>query len=233
MRVLVLNGCGNNLGDQAIMAGTARLLEGHDVKVGFVYYVKWTVEIIERINRDFDLVIVGGGGLVYHRPTSESRTGWGLDLPAELLPKLTTPIALFAAGYNYRAGCEPHFPPRMASHFASFCRHACYVSVRDWGSAHRLGALLADAGVGRARFIVPDLAIHVDPVPVKLPSPCIACSQRVLSVLAMLTTGVPTEHGMITAWLREPMTASHASYKPKRVGMFATSAAPYKPGARR
>ncbi len=173
VRILILNGFGNNLGDQAIMRGTLRLFEGHTLSQAFVYDAVWTEETIDRINVEFDLVVVGGGGLVYHRPWDERRTGWGLDLPAELLPRLTTPIALFSAGYNYRAFVEPHFPPHMARHFRAFGDHARHVSARDHESAKRLGRIAE-----RPLDIVPDLAIHVDPVPVNLGGPTIAVSLR-------------------------------------------------------
>ena len=178
-RILVLNGFGNNLGDQAIQAGTEILLDGHKLTHAFVYHVTFNEQTIARANREFDLILVGGGGLVYHRQGSTNRTGWGLDLPADLLPQLTVPIALFAAGYNYRRYSEPHFPAHMAAHFAAFCGHACHVSARDPHSRDRFWSIGKMGPEGRSRpRIVPDLSIHVDPLPVTFPGPTIAISLR-------------------------------------------------------
>ena len=71
-RVLVLNGNGNNLGDQAIFAGWLRVFgdavdaAGLDVIVdqSFIYDLPFREETIATINQSYDLLVMGGGGFL-------------------------------------------------------------------------------------------------------------------------------------------------------------------------
>ncbi|HJL15033.1 MAG TPA: polysaccharide pyruvyl transferase family protein [Sandaracinaceae bacterium LLY-WYZ-13_1] len=173
-RVLVLNGFGNNLGDQAIFAGfvqhfgEAAAEAGVDVTVdqSFVYDFPFRESTIATVNESYDLVILGGGGILYHRPRDASASGWGFDIPEALIETLEVPFAIYAAGYNYRAFAEAHFPEHTAAHVRETVRRAAHFSMREHGSIRMLRERF---GVTEGVRFVPDLALHVEPARVHLP----------------------------------------------------------------
>jgi len=173
-RVLVLNGFGNNLGDQAIFAGFADVFgeavdrAGLDVTLdqSFVYDFPFRRETIETLNAHYDLVVLGGGGILYHRPQDGSPSGWGFDIPQELLRTLTVPYAVYSTGYNYRAYASEHFPAHTAAHVRETVRRAAHFSVREPGSIRMMRERF---GVDGGVELVPDCALHVEPARVHLP----------------------------------------------------------------
>ncbi|MEQ8456427.1 MAG: polysaccharide pyruvyl transferase family protein [Sandaracinaceae bacterium] len=173
-RVLVLNGNGNNLGDQAIFAGWLRVFgdavdaAGLDVIVdqSFIYDLPFREETIATINQSYDLLVMGGGGFLYHRGADKSASGWGFDIPEELIPSLEVPFAIYSTGYNYRAFAPEHFPAHTASHVRATVKHAAHFSVREHGSVKKLEEAF---GVTEGVSFVPDCALHVEPARVHLP----------------------------------------------------------------
>ena len=173
-RVLVLNGNGNNLGDQAIFAGWLRVFgdavdaAGLDVIVdqSFIYDLPFREETIATINQSYDLLVMGGGGFLYHRGADKSASGWGFDIPEELIPSLEVPFAIYSTGYNYRAFAPEHFPAHTASHVRATVKHAAHFSVREHGSVKKLEEAF---GVSEGVSFVPDCALHVEPARVHLP----------------------------------------------------------------
>ncbi|MCA9608614.1 MAG: polysaccharide pyruvyl transferase family protein [Myxococcales bacterium] len=173
-RVLCLNGYGNNLGDQAIFAGFLKVFlaatEAAELEVtldqSFIYGFPFRPETIATVNEHYDLVVLAGGGFIYHRPHDGSASGWGFDIPEELIPTLRVPYAIYSTGYNYRAFAEERFPPQTASHLRATVRHAAHFSVREHGS---MRILREEYGVTDPIDFVPDAALHVQPIHAHLP----------------------------------------------------------------
>ena len=165
--VLLLNGFGTNLGDQAITAGFLRLFSAAadgvaDVTFDHHFIFSYAIRAadIERINATYDLIVLCGGGFLYDRPDESTASGWGFDVPEELLGALTVPIAVYGAGYNYRRFSEPHFPEFTASHVRETVARSAHFSVREHGSARMLREAFE---VDHEVDVVPDCALHVEP----------------------------------------------------------------------
>ncbi|MFK7988483.1 MAG: polysaccharide pyruvyl transferase family protein [Sandaracinaceae bacterium] len=173
-RVLVLNGFGNNLGDQAIFTGFieafGQATEAAEVEVAldqsFIYDFPFRQSTIETLNAEYDLIVLGGGGFIYHRDHDQTASGWGFDIPEPLIRSLTTPFAVYATGYNYRAYADSHFPAHTASHVRETIRRAAHFSVREHGS---VAMLQKEFGVRDEIDIVPDCALHLQPSRAHLP----------------------------------------------------------------
>jgi len=173
-RILLLNGFGNNIGDQAIFTGFVRVFgdaadaAGVDITMdqSFIYGFPFRESTIETVNRNYDLVVFGGGGFIYHRDHDQTASGWGFDIPEELISTLTTPFAIYSTGYNYRAYAKSHFPPRTASHIRETVARAAHFSVREHGSMEMIKETF---GVQEGMSFVPDAALHVQPTRVHLP----------------------------------------------------------------
>lgn len=170
----MLSGISNNIGDQAIFAGFAKVFgeacdeAGIDVEVdvAFIYEMRIREAELAEINERYDAVILAGGGYIYHRPDDESASGWGFDIPEDMLARLRPKLAVYAAGYNYRAHAGDHFPERAAPHIRATFAKAAHFSVREHGSA----AMLRERfGVEGPIDVVPDGAIHCEPVPCPVP----------------------------------------------------------------
>ncbi len=173
-RILLLNGFGNNIGDQAIFSGFVRVFgdaadaAGVDVTMDqtFIYSFPFRESTIETVNQGYDLVVFGGGGFIYHREHDQTASGWGFDIPERLIRTLTTPFAIYATGYNYRAYAQTHFPERTASHMRETVARAAHFSVREHGS---IAMIEEQFGVRDPMSFVPDAALHVEPSRVHLP----------------------------------------------------------------
>ena len=57
---------------------------------------------INEINKKFDLVLIGGGGLFLsdQKNADISKSGWQLNMSNKLMAKIEKPIVVFGVGYN-------------------------------------------------------------------------------------------------------------------------------------
>jgi hypothetical protein len=92
------------------------------------------LDTARQMNKHFDLVLVGGGGLLWDKPGNESPTGWQFRYDTESLLALDVPLALYALGFTY----FPHqdTPPDLIQSFELASEKAEAVSFRDWFSYH-------------------------------------------------------------------------------------------------
>jgi polysaccharide pyruvyl transferase WcaK-like protein len=108
--------------------------------------------INEVVNKRFDLLVVGGGGIIHgsHWPQ-----GWFWLIEPDLISKIKVPFFVYGAGYNYFED-EEGIPQRGIDHLHETVRHAAYFSVRNDGSHKRL----LDA-TGVEANVIPDPGFHV------------------------------------------------------------------------
>lgn len=163
MRVLVSGWSGSsNLGDELVLGGLLRLLEGHEVAVVSVdpAATRRRFEVpalaprqggrLARAVREADLLVLGGGGLLQDE-TSPFNLPYHLARPALALVAGTPVVGLgLGAGPLTRPGSRA---------LVGRLRRAVAVSVRDEASRR----LLASCGVSGARTGA-DLALALPPV---------------------------------------------------------------------
>ena len=62
--------------------------------------------LVDQMNEEADLILIGGGGLIFFRPEDESASGWSFNIEMEKLRGISKPIVVYAVGYN-RFGFDP------------------------------------------------------------------------------------------------------------------------------
>ena len=116
----------------------------------------------------FDLLLVGGGGLI-NAGTRDAASGFAFDAPPELLARSRVPVVFYAAGVNLFPDERLAYPDRLNA-FLDAVRaepRRIIFSVRDDGSLGRLEAVLGR----RLDFVpvVPDPGLYVRPQPTAWP----------------------------------------------------------------
>lgn len=158
MRILHTYCLNYNIGDYALGIGLKNLLRTYlDVdligetniqgRVFDEYYIN------EVVNKHYDLLIIGGGGIIHgkHWPN-----GWFWLIDINLIKTIKIPFIVYAAGYNYWEE-EGEIPERGIIHLSETMKYASYFSLRNDGSANRLIKKL-----GIHVPVVPDPGFHVN-----------------------------------------------------------------------
>ena len=105
IRIAHVGGWGRNYGDLALQAGQMRVLredapEALDFLPIHCQQTWFHDDLIDMINETCDLLMLGGGGMIFHRPEDSSRSGWQFNIALEDLEKIKVPLAVYAIGYN-------------------------------------------------------------------------------------------------------------------------------------
>lgn len=133
-----------NLGDHALGFGLKHVLR-EMFPVDLIAEInlqgqKFDREFIEIINAKYDLLVIGGGGIIHgsHWPN-----GWFWLIEEHLIKEIKIPFIIASAGYNYFKD-ELGIPHHGQSHLRETDKHARLFSVRNDGSHSRL---LQDTGI--------------------------------------------------------------------------------------
>ncbi len=139
MRVLHSYCLNFNYGDYALGFGVKNMLRevfnvsyfGETNLQGQVFDEYYINEVI---NKKYDLLVIGGGGIIHgaHWPQ-----GWFWLIEKENLKKIKIPFIIYGAGYNYFKD-EEGIPERGISHLMETQKLSAYFSVRNDGSRQRL-----------------------------------------------------------------------------------------------
>jgi len=128
--------------------------------------VEWHYEDVQTTDFDgydfapYDLIIVGGGGLLWDKPELKSYTGWQWQIPAEQLLKIEAPLVLYGLGWTRFPYHDPTGSEIMWSHLRIAASKAALVSVRNAETRN----LLKQHGIPKTSHI-PDPAIDIDSEP--------------------------------------------------------------------
>src|SRR4030042_6479887 len=77
---------------------------------------EFTKDLIEQINREGDLLVIGGGGLIFYRPQDNSKSGWQWNIDIDLIDTIKVPFVVHAIGYNQFEYDNSNFIPVTNSH---------------------------------------------------------------------------------------------------------------------
>ena len=95
---------GRNLGDIAIQMAMHHALGQGDLDINWVpidcQAGPMTDAWVNGVNEHADMVIVGGGGLLWNKPELESGTGWQWDYQWEQLKAIRPPIVVYGLGWT-------------------------------------------------------------------------------------------------------------------------------------
>jgi len=135
-----------NVGDWALAYQLHRLLneQGRPRDVTFKFYMVdsqrtyFHQALVDQMNEEADLILVGGGGLIFFRPEDKSISGWSFNIEPEKVCALKKPLIVYAIGYNRFAYDETEFPPATAQHLRITQAKAALFSVRNNGTRRTL-----------------------------------------------------------------------------------------------
>ncbi len=164
-----------NIGDWALGYQLHRLLneQGRSREIAFRFYMVdsqrtyFHQPLVDQMNEEADLILIGGGGLIFHRPEDKSVSGWSFNIEPEKLQRITKPIAVYAVGYNRFGFDQREFPPETAPHLRLLQSKAALFSVRNSGTRR---TLIDRYGLNAEKIdIVPDPGICLYDRPITIP----------------------------------------------------------------
>ncbi len=116
--------------------------------------------LIDQMNEEADLVLIGGGGLIFLRPEDESKSGWSFNTTTAEVDRIKKPIVVYGVGYN-RFPYDPNsFPEITGRHLQHLQKRSEIFSARDVGTKDALVGVFGCQAKGVD--VVPDagLALH-------------------------------------------------------------------------
>jgi polysaccharide pyruvyl transferase WcaK-like protein len=158
MRILHAYCLNHNIGDYFLGMGLKNLLREH-LAVDFIAETNLQGQVFDEyyirnvVNKKFDLLVIGGGGIIHgaHWPN-----GWFWLIDEELIDLIEIPFIVYAAGYNYFKD-EGGIPDIGRRHLKRTVEKAAFFSVRNDGSAERFRG---DMGFDVPE--IPDPGFHID-----------------------------------------------------------------------
>ena len=175
--------CGpvRNVGDQALVDSMrTNLLRAskqplHFVQQDLKFDTPINRDMVQFINNSFDMLLVGGGGMVMAGDGFKTASGWQFNISLEDLLKIKVPVVVYSIGYNVFPG-DKNLPPHAIAHLQATQRKASLFSVRNSGTAEKLEKL----GLKRPE-VVPDPALFMD-ADTSLPLPGISKKDRFVCI---------------------------------------------------
>jgi polysaccharide pyruvyl transferase WcaK-like protein len=106
---------------------------------------KVTINDIEYINRNYDAVLIGGGGLFLkdQKNASNFSSGWQWNIKSDLINKINVPIVVFGVGFNKFRG-QSDFRKEFISSVQALKRQSIFFGLRNLGSIKELQKLLVE-----------------------------------------------------------------------------------------
>jgi polysaccharide pyruvyl transferase WcaK-like protein len=123
--------------------------------------------LIDQMNEEADLLLIGGGGLVFMRPMDESVSGWGFNIHLKDMQRIKPPIVTYALGNNKFPFGKNDFNEFTSKHLREFQNKVTYFSVRTEGTKQDL---VNDFGLEANRLeVIPDPGINLFDRPIEVP----------------------------------------------------------------
>ncbi|WP_097871148.1 polysaccharide pyruvyl transferase family protein [Streptomyces sp. rh34] len=109
-------------------------------------------------------VIVGGGGLFLPDTAPNGNSGWQWNIPDDVLARITTPLAVFAVGYNVFDG-QRYRRERFAASLRALVERSAFFGLRNHGSVARVRELLPASLREKVQYqpCPTTVARHLDP----------------------------------------------------------------------
>lgn len=157
-RIAHVGAWGRNYGDRAIQYAMRTGLERAAGEPFAWHYLdiqatRFDRDLVSELNATCDMLIVGGGGLLWQRPGTTDVSGWQWQVLPDEIVAIDIPLVLYGLGWTafpHRDPTGTH--PMFRSTLAAACEKAVLVSARNPETAERIRA-----HGGRVD------AVHVDP----------------------------------------------------------------------
>ncbi|MDA7840050.1 polysaccharide pyruvyl transferase family protein [Luminiphilus sp.] len=142
LHIGVHNSANRNAGDTLLFPVVRKAFEAMLGPCDWVLRQAWelfTEEDASRINREFDGIIIGGGGLLLRDQAGSDvvHSGWQWNSTVTALQALSVPVIVFAIGYNRFRG-QADFAPVFKDHIRMLSEKSAFFSLRNTGSINGL-----------------------------------------------------------------------------------------------
>lgn len=137
-----------NYGDCALQSATAKIVrERCDEDIRFVHIdtqkTFFSEHLINKLNEEADMLLIGGGGFIFYRPTNSSHSGWQFNIKTNDIDKIDVPVAAYGIGNNQFPHDNSVFPQYMWESIDKLIDKSSVFSVRNDGTRRSM----KDAGV--------------------------------------------------------------------------------------
>lgn len=95
-------------------------------------------EVIEKLNKEADLLLIGGGGFVFHRHEDNSISGWQWSIFEDNIYKIKVPIVVYGIGFNKFFYDDRGFKENMNINLRVTQECSKLFSVRNYGTKNEL-----------------------------------------------------------------------------------------------
>ena len=143
------NNLGGNFGDKIHFYLLRRWFEQffYPIKVTWKLKQIWennSSKDIEYINKNINLILIGGGGLFLsdQKYSDTSNSGWQLNISDKLLNKIIRPIVVFGVGYN-RFRRQKDFKPIFTKNVNILNEKTIFFGLRNNGSIKKISNYLS------------------------------------------------------------------------------------------
>lgn len=124
-------------------------------------------ELIDHMNEEADLIILGGGGHLFHRPEDRSRSGWMFNTSLDDLDRIKKPMVVYGIGDNRNPYDQVGFPEITKHHLRRVQERARLFSARNHGSRK---VLIEEFGLNASKLnVIPDPGICLYDRPIEIP----------------------------------------------------------------
>lgn len=132
-----------NYGDHVLQASIREnILSQSEESIDFVpvdcQNTHFHEDLIEVMNKEADLLLVGGGGLIFNRSADQSLSGWQFSIKKEDIKKIKIPIVIYGIGYNKFHFDNRPFREGIREHLKEIQSVAAIFSVRNQGTKDQL-----------------------------------------------------------------------------------------------
>lgn len=94
--------------------------------------------LINKLNKEAQILLIGGGGLIFNRPEDHSQSGWQFNISLTDIYKIKVPIVIYGIGFN-RFPYDPNLMPDILNdHLYTVQEQAALFSVRNTGTQNEL-----------------------------------------------------------------------------------------------
>lgn len=129
--------------------------------------IEFTDELIQEINKQGDLLLIGGGGLVFYRPQDNSKSGWQWNIDIDLIDAIKIPFVVYGVGYNQFEYDNSNFIAVTNQHLIKTVEKAALFSVRNSGTKRDLIVRGCD---GDKIQVIPDSGMFLANKPIEIPN---------------------------------------------------------------
>jgi len=160
-----LGGYNRNYGDFVLLESIRENLQKQsDVPLNFVNVdcqsTHFFEELIDELNEQADMLLIGGGGFIMNRREDNSLSGWQWSIKNEDISKIKVPIVVYGIGYNKFNYDNRGFKTQMNESLSLTEKYAKLFSVRNTGTKEEL----INRGINPENILViPDSGMFISP----------------------------------------------------------------------